>query len=213
MAEGFNLGSLAGAGSSALNLFIMIFLVFVLIGLAYVIFRFVKRQRVYKQFDVVIWGKDGFGNITQRRDQAGIFVNNMTKNKRLFLKRNRVGLSPDNIPYIQDGKRKVIMMLQTGLKNFRYIHPIVHNPEVAFTVGEEDVNWGINAYETGKRLFATNPILQYLPFIALGFVTIVILIIFIYFFKNLNVLRDVALSFQEASKNLILARGGTVIGA
>jgi hypothetical protein len=104
-------------------------------------------------------------------------------------------------------------MLQLGLKNFRYIKPIVQNPEVSFQVGEEDVNWSLQAYETGKRLFATNPLLQFLPFIALGFVTIVILIIFIYFFKNIGVLKDVAVAFQEASKNLILAKGGGVIGA
>jgi hypothetical protein len=78
-------------------------------------------------------------------------------------------------------------------------------------VGEEDVNWGVNAYERQKKIFGSNALLQYLPFIALGFVSIVILIMFIYFFKQFSVLKDVALAFESAARTLAQANGGTVV--
>ena len=49
--------------------------------------------------------------------------------------------------------------------------------------------------------------MQYLPFMMLAFVSIIILVMFIYFFKEFDTLKDVAIALKEAA----LATRGTVI--
>lgn len=171
------------------------------------VWLFIKWKK-YSQFKCVIWGRDAFGNIRQTVDDAGIFVDSKTKNKRFFLRKANVGLEPDDIPVV--GK-KTVYLLRTGLKNFRFIKPSFDDGVFGINVSEEDVNWAVNAYERQKRLFNQNILMQYLPFMLLGFVSIVILIIFIYFFKNFDVLKDVALELKEASVQIAQARAGTVI--
>lgn len=161
----------------------------------------------YREFKCIVWDRDTSGNLVEGYDTAGIFVDRKTMNKRLFLKKNNVGLNPDNIPYIVSGRKKIIYLLKTGLKNFHYIKPIVHNPNITLTVGEEDVNWAANAYERQKRLFQQNWLDKYLPFMMLAFVSIIILVMFIYFFKDFTVLKDVAVALKEASQ----IQHGTVI--
>lgn len=169
------------------------------------------QHKKYNQFDFVIWGRDSFGQLVEEKDTGGIFVDKKTNNKRLFLKKNNVGLDPDNVPYISIGGRKKVYLLKLGLKNFRYIKPKVDFNGLAFIVGEEDVNWAINSYERQKKVFGQNWLLQYLPFMALAFVSIIILIMFIYFFKQFPVLKDIALAMKEAAQQLAAAQGGTVI--
>jgi len=177
------------------------------LGLIYAILKWKK----YKQFDCRIWEKDGFGQWRETTDGAGIFVDKKTQNKRFFLRKNNVGLEPDNVPYIPAGGRKVVYLLCTGLKNFRFIKINVGNPNITLDVGEEDVNWAINAYERQKKIFNRDLFMQYLPFAILAFVCVIILIIFIYFFKNFDVLKDVAVALKEAAKEMARAKAGTVI--
>ena len=201
--------SVEGAAGTALNIGIIIFIVFVVGGLVVAATFSLMKLRRYKQFKCIIFEKDGFGQITESYDEAGIFVDKKTNNKRLYLKRNNVGLSPDNIPFIDKGKTKIVYLFKTGLKNFRYIQINIENPGVLFTVGEEDVNWAINAYERQKKLFQNSLFMQLLPFILVAFVTIIILIIFIYFFKDFAVLKDMANSLKETA--MILKGSGTTI--
>ena len=119
------------------------------------------RWKKYQQFEIEIWQEDGLGKLNVKYDTAGIFVDSKTKNKRLFLKKHKVGLDPDNIPHMPStrGKKKVLI-LHTGLKNFRYIKPKTTGEQIGFTVGEEDVNWAINSYERQKKIFAQTWIAQ-----------------------------------------------------
>uniref|UniRef100_A0A6M3IE79 Uncharacterized protein n=1 Tax=viral metagenome TaxID=1070528 RepID=A0A6M3IE79_9ZZZZ len=172
----------------------------------------ILQQRRYKQFLCEIWQQDGFGQFTIKHDDAGIFVDSQTKNKRLFLKKHNVGLEPDNVPYlITDKGRKKVYLLQTGLKNFRYIKPVITENMITFTVGEEDVNWAINSYERQKKLFAQSWLIQYMPFILLAFVSIIILIMFIQLFKQLPMIKDIVLEMKEVVQGLAQAKSGTTV--
>lgn len=172
----------------------------------------IMKWRRYQQFHIEIWQKDGFGHLTIKYDQGGVFVDDKTGNKRLFLKKANVGLDPDNIPYLvtPTGKKKV-MLLQTGLKNFRYIKPMVRDDLLYFTVGEEDVNWAINSYERQKKLFAQSWIAQYLPFIMLAFVSMIILIMFIQLFNKFPVILEIVKELKEVALHLAQAKSGTTI--
>lgn len=202
---------LAGLGNNVLTFAILTISILIFGGIAIGAYYLYSKWKKYQQFTCVIWERDGFGQMTETYDQAGVFVDLKTKAKRLYLKKNKVSLNPDDIPYLPGKGKKVIYLLRTGLKNFYYIKPNIQTDDINFSVGEEDVNWAINDFERQKKMFDQNALLQYLPFIALAFVSIIIVVIFIYFFKDFAVLRDVAQGLKEAAQALAQAQTGTVV--
>lgn len=200
-------------GTLALNLVLIIGAIVITIAVIGALIWWLRRSMRYNQFRCIIWEKDGLGNVTQRADKAGIFVDPSTKNKRFFMKRANVGLEPDNIPYVIMGKHKYVYLVRTGLKNFRFIQPKIDDDIVSFLVGEEDVNWSINAYERQKVTFSSKRLLQYLPYISLALVAIIILVIFVYFFREFGTLKDAANALKSASHEMYLMRtyNGTAI--
>lgn len=168
------------------------------------------RWKRYQTHRIVIWERDAFGNVRQTFDDAGIFVDKKTNNKRLFLKRNNVGLEADNVPFIPMGKKKLVYVVKRGLKNFQYIKPVIGEHDFKFQVTEEDVNWAINAYERQKKLFQLSTLMQYMPFIMLAFVSIIILIMFIYFFKSFPVLRDLGIALKDAAVAFAQSQSGVI---
>jgi hypothetical protein len=169
------------------------------------------RWKRYSEFNCIIFEKDGLGNLRSYLDKAGIFIDRKTNNKRFFMKKAKVGLTPDNIPYVYEGSKKTVYMYRYGLMNFKFIRLNITQDKVSIGVGEEDVNWAINAYDRQKKLFSQSLLLQILPYAALVIVAMVILIIFIYFFKDFGVLRDVAIALKEAAVALGQAAGTTVV--
>jgi len=204
----FNIGGMA---TVVLNIALMVLSVVLVGGIIVGAWVWGKYLGKFRQFKCVIWERDGFGQLKESSDTAGVFVDNKTKNKRLFLKKNKVGLNPDTVPYLQCGKLKTIYLLKTGLKNFSFINVNVKEPTVSLSVGEEDVNWSINAYERQKKLFQSGLLMQLMPFIMIAFVSIIILILFVYLFKNFAAFTDAALALKEAAQSIAGARSGTVV--
>lgn len=206
------MGMLEDLSSGALNVGVIIIVILLVGGVAIGITYLLLQRRKFSQFNCEIWQKDGFGQFVVKKDQAGIFVDGKTKNKRLFLKKNNVGLTPDNIPFLtqSDGKRKIIL-LQTGLKNFRFIKPMINDNLIHFTVGEEDVNWAVNAYERQKKLFAQSWLAQYLPFIMLAFVSVIILIMFMQIFKQMPMMLDITKELKNVATVMAQARSGVTV--
>jgi hypothetical protein len=198
--------------SGALNVAIIVFSIIVVGGvgiLGALIFSYWKK---YQQFRIVIFERDGFGQQVITYDKGGVFVDSKTKNKRLFLQKNKVGLNPDKIPYITGAKgKRFVYLLRVGLKNFHYVHMNIVPPDIIMSVGEEDVNWAINAYEKSKKLFATSLLMQLMPYIALAFVTIGVIVIFMYLFKDIGVMKEVAVSLAETATQLAQINSGTTI--
>ena len=206
--------SVEGVSSTALNIGVIV-IVIVIVGTVLIgITLLILHWRKFQQFKCVIYEKDGFGQLREKIDSAGIFVDKKTLNKRFFMRKNKVGLDPDNIPYISTQKGKqIVYLLQTGLKNFRFLRFSIDTSTDDFKigVGEEDVNWAINAYERQKKLFSQSLLMQLLPFMLVAFVTIIILVIFIYFFKNFDTLKDVAASLAEMAGHAENLKLGTTV--
>lgn len=80
-----------------------------------------------------------------------------------------------------------------------------------FNVGDEDVNWALNTFDRNKTLFSQTTLMQLLPFITLAFIGVIIAVIFIYFFKEMHVLAEMAASFKEAAVELAKGQAGTVV--
>lgn len=206
------MGWLETISSGGLNIAVLL-IVILFIGVAAIgVTVLLMRWRRYNQFHIEIWQKDGFGHLTIKYDKGGVFVDGKTQNKRLFLKAHNVGLDPDNIPYLitPTGKKKV-MLLQTGLKNFKYIKPMVNDNLLHFKVGEEDVNWAINSYERQKKIFAQSWLAQYLPFIMLAFVSMIILIMFIQLFNKFPIILEIVKELKEVTMQLAQAKSGTTV--
>ena len=204
--------ALATYGSGALNILLIGFLAIIVISVIVLALVVWKRNKLYSEYKAIIWYRDGFGQLQQQHDTGGVFVDRKTQNKRLFLRKANVGLSPDEIPFLSGPKGvKYVYLYQRGLKNFLYLRPDVNMDSVAMEVGEEDVNWAINAYERQKKLFQSNMLLQYMPFIALAFTSIIILIVFIYFFKDFDVLKEMAEALKAAAQSIAQASSGTAI--
>lgn len=169
------------------------------------------RRKKYKQFAIVIWERDGFGQLKETTDDGGIFVDTKTNNKRLFLRKNKVGLNPNNIPYLQSGKKRMVYLYRSGLKNFAYINVNVENQNPTLIVGEEDVNWGINAYERAKKIFSKNKLLEFMPYILFAFTTLIILFLFIYLFRQIPALNKMLEAQTELVRAMAASQGGTAV--
>lgn len=200
----------AGISSTILNIAIIIVSIMLGLGLAGATFWGWLRWKRFKEYKVVVWERDAFGQATETYDKAGVFVDPKTNYKRLFLKKAKVGLNADSIPFIPTKNGKIVYLYKTGLKNYRFIRPVLK--ELArIEVGEEDVNWSLNAYERAKKAFTEAKLLQYLPYISLAFVSIIILVIFIYLFKELGSMKELASILRDMSANVAQAKSGTTI--
>lgn len=206
---GINVSSL---GSNALSIVLIFILICIFGGIIWAIFWWRGNEKKWSAFRVRIWQRDGTGFMQEKTDQAAIFVDKKTNNKRFFLRKNKVGLSPDDVPFIPTSiGGRVVYLFQNGLKNFYFIRPDVDEGGVSLSVGEEDVNWAINSYEKDKKLFSADKLMQYLPFILLGIVSIVILVLFVYLFKKFDVIKDASLALSDAAKSLAAAKSGTMV--
>lgn len=208
------LTGMSGAASTFINIALIFIAIIVIVGLFGGITWLILDNKRYSQFKVRVWQKDLWGQIIDTTDRAGIFVDRKTNNKRLFIKKGKVGLDCDSIPYTTNEKgQKIIYLYKFGEKNYSFLKPQIDKDKNWFVmkVTEEDINWGINAYERSKKLFATNGLLQYMPYIALAFVAIVILVIFIYFFREFGTLqqtgealRDAAIALKDYRSNMTI---------
>lgn len=204
-----DVSNLTQMGTGFLRVAIMMIAGLIISGVLGFAIHMILNWYRYQQFKCVIFKRDALGQIEQLHDTAGIFVDSKTNNKRFFLKRNKVGLCPDNVPVIS-GRKRTVYLMQHGLKNFRFIKMDIGD-NFNLNIGEEDVNWAINAYERQKKLFSQSMFMQLLPFIAIAFTSIIILIIFIYFFKEFSSLREFAIVMKDVAANMAQMNSGTTV--
>jgi hypothetical protein len=206
-------GGLGGLVGGLINIgYILMFVIFisaVMVG----VFFLVKFLLKYSQYKVFIWDVSDNGSVRLSYDKAGIFLNKKTGHKLLYLKKSNVGLNPDIFTYLFDDRgKKIIYLLRYGYKNFVFINPVADTKgNLNFKVGEEDVNWAINSYESNKKRFSNSLLVQLLPFMVLALVCIIILILMISLFKQFSVFSEVATAIREASSNLASMKTGGII--
>lgn len=198
---------LEGLATKTLNIGVVIAvgLVFLVILVAIVLFI---RQR--RKWDVMIiyLNKD---NTTGGFDKGCFDVDKKTNNKLFYVKRANVGLCPDNVPIKLIGNKRVVFLARYGLKNFRFINWNMKDLDLKAQCTEEDVNWALQAYEKQKHVFQSKGLAEYLPYIALVIVAVVILIMIIYVLNKLDVMKDVAAHLDNAAQVLSENNKGTVI--
>jgi hypothetical protein len=182
------------------------------------IWYFVNRKRY--NFHVVLreMGIDGKPRITGY-DRGGIFMDAKTQYRLFKLKKNKVGLSPDNIPYEEEPKGKVVNVLRLGLKQFRFLErpSITQNSPITlgYGIGDTDVAWGINSIELAKQYEKTSTLQKLLPFIGMAFVFLLVVVAMYYMFVkagfNADLLKSLAASSEKISTNMASAASGTTV--
>jgi hypothetical protein len=175
----------------------------------------VRQYMLWKRYDTIVYTIEHASGDTLMisRDEGGVYVEKKTNNKRFFLKQNDVGLDPDKIPYIINTKgQKAVFVLKTGLKNFRFLDmKFLKDQKFTIEVGEEDVNWALNAYERHKKVFGTTLLEKLLPYIGIALMGLFILAMIVVVLQKMNVLVEVAEAFKEVAKINAQAGSGMAI--
>lgn len=207
--------SLMGKASGLMNAFINIVVVLIIIGIIIAVVLLIINFLKYSQYRCIIFSRDGFGNINIKEDKAGIFVKKRTQNKMFYLRRAKVGLDPDKVPYILNRNKKTVFLFEDSLRNFRFISPIIDNEKVILRAGEAGINWALEAYENQKKRWENSKLMQFLPWIGLGIVFIAVIIISIQLLKEIpeavKVLKEVALALKDTGASLAQASSGTKV--
>jgi hypothetical protein len=184
---------------NGIMIFAIVVIVLALIG--YAIIWYVKKRK-YKEYRVVIWEKDSTGNAHETYDRAGVFIDKKTGFKLLFLEKLKKGLNPNKVPFVSSKDKKgrlvkTIYLRRTGVSNYVFCHVQLSDEGVAFTVGEEDVNWAAQDIERIRRSFLKEGWLQkFAPYIMFIITILIVMIIMISLFNKFGVL-------EATSSNLL----------
>jgi hypothetical protein len=184
---------------------IIMMILIVLAAIGIWLFIYFKNKK-YKEFTVIIFEKDTFGNTHERHDKAGIFLDKKTNLKLLFLKRLKKGLNPNQIPYVtsvdKKGRQiKIIYMVKIGVSNYKFCDVKLDNGVMKFTVGEEDVNWAAQDYETITKTFGQQSFLEkYGGLIAFIVTVIIVSVVLMSLFNKFEVLGEVAKNLDQTAQ-------------
>lgn len=150
----------------------------------------------------------------ERWDRGGIYTEPLSNIKAFWLEKNRIPLCPDNIPitFSSTGK-KIVTLLQTGLKNFRYVNPSVsNNPGFAFNVGEDDVNWAINSFSAWWSHFKKDSWVQkYGGMLIFALAVVGSLMLFYFVAQKFDTIGTAAQALASAAEALKAVKVGTVL--
>lgn len=210
----FSFGNFASGASMLALLLIIVFGVFVLATLAFFGYRSFNSRTLYKTQVHIYYQEPGTKSPIYYTDKGGVFTNKKTNMKRFYLQNQRVGLNPDNIPFIFGKKgQKIVTLWQTGIKSFRYVNPTVSdNPGLKFNVGEEDVNWALVAFNEWVNRFKVSSFLQQYGHMILWAVTVMGTLFLLFFvMEKFDVLASVANSLNEAAQAMKQASVGTIV--
>ena len=188
----FNVGDVSGIALQAWGFLAMfIIIVFCALVIIAVLYYFMKARKFEYTVRVKKEEPANSGNIIEvGMDKAGIFMDRKTKNRLLVLRKFKVGMTPDNIPYYIDGKgKKIVEVLQLGLKSFRYLDKpkIVSNSKTSlmYNVQDQDLAFATNSMENIKQLKKQSMLQQLAPFIGMAFVFLLIIVSLWMIFKNI----------------------------
>lgn len=213
-ASAFNFGDVGAALTSGIFIAAMFGGIFIVALIAFGIWR-VYTSRVTYNFPVEIYYQEkGMKSPIKKSDKGGIFTNKKTNLKRFYLFKNRVGLNPDNVPFIfNNNGKKIVTLWQTGLKSFRYVMPSISpNPGFVMHVGDEDVNWALAIFKEWKERFSQKTFLEQYGYMILWAITIMgTLFVFFFLAQKFDVIASAAESLSQAANALRDAKLGTIV--
>jgi hypothetical protein len=176
-------------------------------------FWFVMNKKF--NIDCVIFSKVNNGYV-RVLDKAGFVKDPKTKEMHLKLKKHKVSLNADNVPYLLNstGGGKTLFLYQNGIRSFSFIVPNVKEQGAEMTVMEEDISWAVREYNKNVSLFGQSGLDKMMPFMVWGLIVVGSIVMLSLLLKKFDVLADVAENLRMASVELAKANaagGGTII--
>lgn len=191
-----------------------IFLVALLAIGGWLLFRRFANKKKYDYSVHIYHQEPGSSMPIERWDRGGIFTDPKSNIKAFWLEKNGVPLNPDNIPItFNNTGKKIVTLLQTGLKNFRYVNPSVSsNPGFIFKVGEDDVNWAINSFSQWWSHFKKDSFIQkYGGMMIFALAVVGSLMLFYFVAQKFDTIGTAAQALQTAAEALRSTNVGTVL--
>jgi len=218
-----DLSIIEAGGSQVLNVVVWIISILFVGGCALGVWFVIRRMKRFGGFRCIIWHVNEEGEIiSESSDAGGIFKDGRTGNVLFHFRKNKYACNPDMIERLSILRRgrfgrmgRIIYFLKVGEKDFRPIIPPKFSKDgMKAALGEEDLNFAINAYERSKKVFSQSMLLQILPYAVLVIVSFTILILFIFLFKefpkNISTASNAMVQAAEALK--AASGSSTVIG-
>lgn len=187
--------------AATLNTVMMVGIGILIIGTMIFLAWYYMKEKKYKQYVIRVLDKDSNGKPYEWGDKGGVFLDKKTGFRLLFLKKAKVGLNPNKIPYISklDAKGRIIKIVtvrRIGVNNYVYVD-INLEGEVKYSVGEEDLNNAHLEMTKIRRSYNKESWLNKLaPYIMFIVTILIVMIILISLFNKMGVV-------EEASKNLL----------
>lgn len=198
---------LGGFVSGLLN-FMVVALFVLIVGTVVIVAFITLRNRRLWVYDVVYLNMDG---ITGGKDLGAVYVDKQTNMKMFFLKNLKAGLNPNNIPWKLVGNRKVVYLIRTGQKTFRYINWKFNADTLITEVGEEDVNTAIQDFEKQKFYLGKQSMAHMLAFGAFIVISLVIMVMIIFVLNKFDTLLDLGEALKETAQILREMKSGTTV--
>jgi len=168
-------------------------IILAIIGL--ITWYFMKHRR-YKEYRIEILDKDSNDNVYKIYDRGGVFIDRKTKMRLLWLEKAKVGMNPNNIPYISHKTKKgkiikTVYLRKIGVNNYVFIN-VKLGEKVEMTCGEEDLNNAQSELIKIKRVTSKESLLnKLLPYVVWAITIIVIMIILVSLFNKFTILEKV----------------------
>jgi len=207
---------MTGMASGALNVGILIAVCAAIIGVMVFFFWVIGNWKKYQDYTVEIHDPV---NDRITFDRAGIFREKTTGDVKLFLKKAKVGLDPDPVPklakYVKGNifsPKKKIYLRQDGYKSYCYIDFTITKNTLGINVGEENVNWATHHFNRYVNMYKHQTALdKMMPILIIIIPSVIILIIFIYFFKTFPELTNMMVQAKEGLMVIRDIKSGTTV--
>lgn len=169
-------------------------------------FKYMKDKKNFNTIVRIYYQPKGSKAPILLHDMGGVFFKSKVNLKRFWLKKHKIGLNPDNIPFITDNKgNRIVTLWQRGMSSFRFVViGVSDNPGVHYVPGEEDVNWAIAAWHEYKDFIPdTKGFLEKYGWMVMWTLTIgITLLMMIFLFQKFEVLSGLMSSANAVAENL-----------
>lgn len=195
-----------------LNGILITLVVIIAIGIIAYLFWYYTKKKKYGQFRIEILDKDSNGNVYKTYDRGGVFLDKTTGLKLLYIEKAKVGLDPNNPPYVSHKDKKgrlvkTIYLRRIGVNNYVYVD-VKLGKSVEITVGEEDLNNAHSEMHKIRRIYNKESwISKYAPYITFIITIMIVMIILISLFNKFAVIKDVSDNLLKISETQLQITG------
>lgn len=178
-------------------------------------------KKIQKQYDCtcIVYDKQPNGTIICSTDIGGVFRDPMSDTVSFRLKKNNTvmttkgkGINTYWFPYIitSTGK-KLVSLLKTGVKSFRFIEVDLKTNSVYMTITDEDLEWARTDFNRNAKLYGTSTWKELLPYVMFIVCAIMIIVMLSVVVKKFDVLVELSNNLNVLAETVRQTTTGTTV--